>query len=63
MTVKMTPNFDVTNRILDEDWSNKKTENKKSKSEQLLDNIQQHGYDLEYISPILKSTGNILINS
>lgn len=35
----------------------------KTRTEQFLDKVEEAGYDLTYIKPILESTGNVLINA
>lgn len=35
----------------------------KTRTEQFLDKVEDAGYDLTYIKPILESTGNVLINA
>lgn len=35
----------------------------KTRTEQFLDKVEEVGYDLTYIKPILESTGNVLINA
>lgn len=68
-----TKNFDVVSSLMG-DWahpqdaaSSQGTEQgitkPKTCTEQFLDKVEEAGYDLTYIKPILESTGNVLINA
>lgn len=68
-----TKNFDVVSSLMG-DWAhpqdaassqgaNQGITKPKTCTEQFLDKVEEAGYDLTYIKPILESTGNVLINA
>lgn len=68
-----TKNFDVVSSLMG-DWAhpqdaassqgaNQGIIKPKTCTEQFLDKVEEAGYDLTYIKPILESTGNVLINA
>lgn len=68
-----TKNFDVVSSLMG-DWAHPQDAassqgadqgitKPKTCTEQFLDKVEEAGYDLTYIKPILESTGNVLINA
>lgn len=68
-----TKNFDVVSSLMG-DWAHPRDAassqgadqgitKPKTCTEQFLDKVEEAGYDLTYIKPILESTGNVLINA
>lgn len=68
-----TKNFDVVSSLMG-DWTHPQDvapsqgatlgiTKPKTRTEQFLDKVEEAGYDLTYIKPILESTGNVLINA
>lgn len=68
-----TKNFDVVSSLMG-DWAHPQDvapsqgatlgiTKPKTRTEQFLDKVEEAGYDLTYIKPILESTGNVLINA
>lgn len=68
-----TKNFDVVSSLMG-DWARPQDvapsqgatlgiTKPKTRTEQFLDKVEEAGYDLTYIKPILESTGNVLINA
>lgn len=68
-----TKNFDVVSSLMG-DWAHPQDvvssqgttsgiTKPKTCTEQFLDKVEEAGYDLTYIKPILESTGNVLINA
>lgn len=68
-----TKNFDVVSSLMG-DWTHPRDAassqgadqgitKPKTCTEQFLDKVEEAGYDLTYIKPILESTGNVLINA
>lgn len=73
MVLMTTKNFDVVSSLMG-NWTHPQDvapsqgatlgiTKPKTRTEQFLDKVEEAGYDLTYIKPILESTGNVLINA
>lgn len=73
MVLMTTKNFDVVSSLMG-NWAHPQDvtpsqgatlgiTKPKTRTEQFLDKVEEAGYDLTYIKPILESTGNVLINA